>query len=192
MRTTALPFVLRREHSVVGRSEITSTRDELHGLLRLDEHRLVIQWRTSREVSRVGREIRTDRELAPIREVSIPLSGLAGARIRRIWRRWWRLDVLVLTAADLRAFDALTDESGTSGLVLEHPAELVLELRSTDRPLAREFVSELRLALTERMLRAADEESADLYADRPAFRLPDPDGETEGDRPTGVRARVQV
>ena len=41
---TALPFVIRRTHDVVGVQGITSTKEHLHGLLRIDEDRLVIQW----------------------------------------------------------------------------------------------------------------------------------------------------
>ena len=77
LHSASLPFVIRREHGVVGTHEITSTREELHGLLRLDGDRLLIQWRSTREVSRVGREIRTDRDLAPIRDVALPLTGIA-------------------------------------------------------------------------------------------------------------------
>src|SRR5215813_6116130 len=107
LHAAAFPFVLRREHGVVSGREITSTRDEIHGLLRLDGERLVVQWSASRETSRVGREIRTDRELAPVREVVLPLDAIAGAQIRWEWRRWPPRHVLVLTAADLRAFQSL-------------------------------------------------------------------------------------
>lgn len=158
LHSAALPFVLRRTHDVVSGSGVTSTREELHGLLRLDGEQLLVQWRTTREISRVGHEIRTDRELAPIHEVSIPLSGMASARVRRVWRGWWRKEVLILTAADLRAFDVLTGEADAPGLLLEHPAELVLELRRSDGMLAREFASELTLAVSEAMLRAIGEE----------------------------------
>lgn len=157
LRTAALPFVLRREHGVVSGGQVTSTRDELHGLLHLDGQRLLVQWRTSREVSHVGREIRTDRELAPIREVSIPLDGIAEAGVRRVWRRWWFADVLVITAADLRAFEGLAGDHDAPGLVLEHPAEVVLELRRTDREQARNFASELRLAVSEHRLALLEE-----------------------------------
>lgn len=140
----------------MGAKEITSTVDKLYGLLRLEGDHLVVQWRTAREISRVGREIRTDRELAPLYEVSLPLAGLSGAHLRERW--WWFLrDRLVLNASDLRAFDALVGEDGVSGLVLEHPAELVVELRREDRALARTFVSELRLAISEHLLRASEE-----------------------------------
>lgn len=63
LHTAALPFVLRRKHDVVSGREITSTQDQLHGLLFLDGERLTTQWRTSREISHVGSEIRTDHEL---------------------------------------------------------------------------------------------------------------------------------
>src|SRR5215468_1788274 len=156
----SLPFVLRREHGVISGREITSTRDEIHGLLRLDGERLVVQWSASRETSRVGREIRTDRELAPVREVVVPLDAVAGAQLRWAWRRWPPRQVLVLTAADLRAFQSLAGETDGPGLVLEHPAELTVELRRRDREAAREFVAELELALAEHALRLAEGHAA--------------------------------
>ncbi|MDX1546593.1 MAG: hypothetical protein R3247_06380 [Rhodothermales bacterium] len=163
LHASALPFVVRRTHQVISGNEVTSTREVLHGLLHLDGDRLRVQWRTTREISQYGREVRTDRELAPLREVSIPLSGLAGARVRRRWRRWRFVEGVVLTAADLRAFDALAAEADAPGLVLEHPAEVMLDVRRADRALAREFVSELRLAISELRL-ASYEEPAPLLA----------------------------
>ncbi len=159
-RAGALPFVLRREQGVISGREITSTRDEIHGLLRLDVDRLVVQWSASRETSRVGREIRTDRELAPVREVVIPFDAIAGAHLRWEWRRWPPRHVLVLTAADLRAFQSLAGDTDGPGLVLEHPAELTVALRGRDRAAAREFVAELELALAEHALRLAEEHAA--------------------------------
>jgi len=159
-RAAALPFVLRREHGVISGREITSTRDVIHGLLRLDGERLIVQWSASRETSRVGREIRTDRELGPVREVALPLDAVAGARLRWEWRRWQPRQLLVLTAADLRAFQSLAGETDGPGLVLEHPAELTVELRRVDRAAASEFVAELELALAEHALRLAEEHAA--------------------------------
>jgi len=167
LHTSALPFVLRREHGVISHGEVMSTREELHGLLWLDGERLVVQWRAVREISRVGREIRTDRELVPVREVALPLSEIAGARIRRDWHKWWPRQVLVLTASDMRAFEPLTAEDGVPGLVLEHPAEIVLELRRTDHLLAREFVSELKLAVNEHLLQLLEEEEHQRLLSRP-------------------------
>jgi hypothetical protein len=169
---TALPFVLRRQQSVIAGREITSTKEEAFGLVRLEPDQLIIQWSTARMTSRVGREIRVDRELDPVREVAIPLSGLAGARIQFQWRvgaaiRWPPRWMILLQAADLRAFEGL---AGVAGLVLEHPAELSLELRRSDRGAGSEFVGELELALADQALKAAEEHK----------RLPDPDRTTSG------------
>jgi hypothetical protein len=61
--------------------------------------------------------------------------------------------VLVLTAADLRAFEALV---GAAGLRSEHPAQLVLPLRRADLGAARAFAAELEMAVADRMLRDAE------------------------------------
>ena len=192
LHTAALPFVLRRASSVISGHEVTSTPEQLHGLLYLDGERLVVQWRTSREISRVGSEIRTDRELTAVREVALPLAALAEARVRRVWRRWWFGDALVLTAADLRAFDALTGEGDLPGIVLEHPAEMILEVRREDQNRAREFVSELTLALSEGRLAASEarfDESLSLDAARPALEL---DAVSDGPTQTVRSQRVRT
>ena len=151
----ALPFLLRRSDDVIGEHGITSTSETVHGLLRLDGERLMIQWRLARQTDQVGRQIRTDREVEPVREVELPLAALAAASVRLSW--WpWRKDGgarLVLTAADLRAFEQI---AGEGGLKLDHPAELVVRVRRGDRMAAIEFAGELELALAERTLRAAD------------------------------------
>jgi hypothetical protein len=150
-QSAALPFVLRRSSDVIGLDHFTSTTEKLHGLLRLDGECVVIQWRTSRKTERVGSEVRTDLEYEPVREVSVPLSALAGARIRT---RWWGGRQLHLTAADLRAFEGV---AGEDGLRLAHPAELVLGLSRDTAKLAREFAAELQMALAERALRQAEQ-----------------------------------
>jgi diadenosine tetraphosphate (Ap4A) HIT family hydrolase len=149
----ALPFLIQRQDTVVRDGEVSETVEDAHGLLRLERARVVVQWSTAREVTRVGREIRTDRELGPVREAVLPLVHLAGVELKRRWWRWpasWRL---VLRAADLRAFEAL---AGDAGLVLEHPAELTLDLRRSDLPAAYEFVQDLELALADDMLASAE------------------------------------
>lgn len=57
----ALPFTIRRNKDVIAGKEMTSTRETVHGLLRLDGERVLIQWRTSRAIDRVGSEIRSAR-----------------------------------------------------------------------------------------------------------------------------------
>lgn len=169
LRSAALPFVVRRENWVVSSSwfndEFTSTRDELYGLVRLVGDSLVWQWRRAREVSQFGREFRADRELAPVREAVIPLAGLATAEVRWLWRGLLPRPTLTVVAADLRALDPLAGDAEDPGLVFEHPGELVLEIRLSDRHLARNFASELRLAISEEMLRRLEE--SEHHADEP-------------------------
>src|SRR5687768_17483994 len=115
--SAALPFVLRRSHDVVG-WEIVSTRETVHGLLRLEGDRVFIQWRVARSTDHVGMSIRTDHEVEPVREVVIPLGAVAGASVRWRWR-WPPGPYVILTAADLRAFEEI---AGAAGLSLDHPA----------------------------------------------------------------------
>jgi hypothetical protein len=161
--SAALPFLIRRDHEVVSGEDVTSTEETHYGLLRLYNDELLVQWRTSREINRYGEEVRTDHEFEPIREVTIPVGGIAGAVVRRKWHRGWRRRVFVLTAADLRTFDDLTGKEGVPGLVMKHPAELVLELRKSDVDRAREFASKLALAVSEEMLRALREDEHDAW-----------------------------
>lgn len=154
----ALPFLLERSHEVIGR-EITSTSETIHGLLRLDGTRLVVQWRLERTTERIGSEIRSDREVEPVREVVLPLESVAGAQLRTSIWPWISRARLVLTAADLRAFEPI---AGAAGLEVDHPAELTLFVRRADLAIAGEFVGELELAIAERALALAegDERSA--------------------------------
>lgn len=166
---SALPFPLRRKNEVFGMMEITSTTEVSHGLLRIEDDTLVVQWSTARETQQVGMVMKTDRALGPVREVRIPLAGLAGADLGWQWLRWPPGPGLVLRAADLRAFEAL---AGDAGLVLEHPAELTLGIRRRDRSLAREFAADLEMHLADQALKAA--EPRDRIAggdDRPGTRL---------------------
>jgi hypothetical protein len=128
---------------------MTTTTERVHGVLHLDGERLVIQWRLTRKTQILGSEIRTDEEMEPVREVVIPLQAVAGAGLRR---PWWSFGMglrLVITAADLRAFDVF---AGEGGLKLSHPAELVLRLRRKDALAAEEFTAELALAKAEMSL----------------------------------------
>ncbi len=145
-RSAALPFNLRRSQDVLGSAEMTTTTERVHGLLRLDADKLVIQWRLTRKTQTLGSEIRTEEEMEPVREIVLPLRAIAGARVRR---PWWLFGIglrLVLTAADLQAFDEL---AGEGGLKLAHPAEVVLRVRRRDALAAEEFTAELALALAE-------------------------------------------
>ena len=151
--SAAVPFVLHRSHDQVGLKEITSTHETIHGLLRLEGDRLHVQWRVARSTDRVGMEIRTDREVEPVREVVLPLSAIGGATVQWRWWKWPPGPYLVLTAADLRAFEEV---AGAAALSLDHPAELALRLRRADRALGTEFAGDLELAVAERALAAAE------------------------------------
>lgn len=151
--SAALPFFLKRSEDVIAGGSFISTSETVHGLLRLEGEQLVVQWRIARSTDQFGSEIRTDREVTPVREVVIPLAALGGGRVRASW--WpWSAGRIVLTAADLRAFEAV---AGETGLRLDHPAELVFRLRRADLDLAREFVGEIDMALADRALQAAQE-----------------------------------
>jgi hypothetical protein len=156
-RSAALPFNLKRSQDVLGSSSITTTTETVHGLLRLDGDRLVIQWRLARKTEFIGNEIRTDREVEAVREVVVPLDGVAGASLRRSWLGVLRAPRLVLTAADLQAFEAV---AGEGGLRLKHPAELIFRVRRSDGLLAEEFAAELTLAVAEHALKAYEARAA--------------------------------
>ena len=150
--SAALPFLLKRGTQVFTSSGMTTTRETIHGLLRLETNQLTIQWRVGRKTERLDEEIRTDAEVEPVRQLVVPLRGIAGAAVRRRWRDWLFGPRLVLTAADLSAFE---DLAGEGGLSLDHPAELILRLRRSDRLAAEEFGAELALAIAEHDVAAA-------------------------------------
>ena len=151
--SAALPFILKRGDDVFDDEGMTMTRETVHGLLRLDGERLVIQWRVARRTDHLGTEMRTDKEVEPVREIVVPIESVAGSFVRHRWWHWLTGPRLVLTASDLRAFEAV---AGAEGLKLSHPAELVLRLRRGDRLAGEEFSAELALAVAESALRASD------------------------------------
>ena len=158
----ALPFTLRRSKDVIAGREITSTQETVHGLLRLDAESVLVQWRTSRAIDRVGSEIRRDSEVEPVREVALPLAALAGAQVRWSWLRRHPGRYLVLIGADLRAFEEL---AGKEGLELKHPAQFEIRISRDSAFAAREFAGELELALADRALR--DAENANYLGESP-------------------------
>ena len=81
--TAALPFKIKRNSDVIGATEITSTHETVHGLIRLEGDHIRVQWRTSRSIERVGWGIRTDNELEPVRETIVPLGAFANAEVQR-------------------------------------------------------------------------------------------------------------
>jgi hypothetical protein len=172
----ALPFTLRRSSDAMTSSEFTTTTETAHGLLRLEGDSLVIQWRLVRKTDRIGAaNIQTDEELEAVREVVVPLSGVAGALVRRGWVQWFTGPRIVLRASDLQAFEEVT---GEDGLRLGHPAEIVLKLRRADVLAAEEFAAELEMAVAQRGLGSFGA-SPGMAAPKAAARerLPAPDAE---------------
>jgi hypothetical protein len=151
-RDATLPFLVRRSSDVITRMSVTSTTETVYGLFRLEEQRVVVQWRLHRSTDQVGMQVRTDAEVGEVREIAIPLAAVGGALLRRPWWAFGRRLTLVLTANDLQAMDALT---GAAGLQLAHPGQLEVRIRPSDYDLAREFVADLALAIGEHELRLA-------------------------------------
>ena len=100
---------------------------------------------------------RSDRELESVREATVPIASVSGAVVRSPWWRLGRAERLVLTAADLRAFEGLT---GPGGLELAHPAQLVFEVRKVDKDAARELATQVELAIGDHALRIAEGDAA--------------------------------
>jgi len=178
----ALPFTLRRSSDAMSSSEFSTTTETAHGLLRLEGESLVIQWRLARKTDRFGAaSMETDEELEAVREVVVPLSGVAGALVRRDWWRWFTGPRIVLRASDLQAFEAVT---GEDGLRLGHPAEIVLKLRRADVLAAEEFAAELELAVAHRSFGGPAGSTGMPRAEtEPSRRLPAPDFDESDSKP---------
>jgi hypothetical protein len=167
-RLASLPFTLRRTDDAFDVHAITSTKETVHGLVHLRGERLNIQWRLFRKTEYVGTQIRTDKEVEDVRSIEVPLEAVAGAHIRRGGWIWPFRPRLVLTAADLRAFEGF---AGNQGLRLSHPAELILPVRRADRLTAAEFVAELSLAIAE--LAAREHSDRAVSTGQPGWRTVD-------------------
>lgn len=143
---SAVPFTFKRSSDLyTSGGGYESTTETAHGLVRLEADRLVIQWRVAVVTeSMEGSGYETHEEIEPVREIVIPLAKVAGAFVPE--RKWWRLTgpKLIITAADLLAFEKV---AGQEGLKLKHPSRVVLRIRRADRLIAEEFAAELALAL---------------------------------------------
>jgi len=165
----ALPFTFTRSTDAYSVKEYTSTTETAHGLLRIEGDRLVVQWRVSRTTDRMGMGYESKEELEPVKETSVPLNELAAARIRRSWSLLGKgTPHLVLTATDLRTFEAV---AGPTGLALAHPSQLEFTLAKRDGEAGEEFASELELAISEYQLRLAEGTSSPALPVARAERL---------------------
>ena len=144
-----MPFTLNRSSDVIAGPEITTTEEKVHGVLRLEGDQLLIQWRLMRSTSRIGATIKTESEVEPVAEFAVPVAMLASADVKYSWWRVGRQVRLALIASDLRAFETI---AGQGGLKLDHPAELVVNVRRGDLEAAREFAAELEMAVADRAI----------------------------------------
>ena len=161
----SLPFVINQQTSNINNytnqdsnHSVVYTKDRIQGLLRLEKNQLQIQWRFTRNVHRYGVEVSLDSEQFPMREHVVPISKLSEVRIRKRLLHIPPQSMLVLVSSDLQAFDPLTDNGEVPGLVLSHPAELIVTVRWTDRQLLEEFVSQLRVAISEQVLDSLEDD----------------------------------
>jgi hypothetical protein len=176
VRTATLPFFFTRGDDEMSGVSIITTRETVHGLLRLEGMALRIQWRLATKTERIGWSVETDHEVQAVQEIVVPVGRMAGATVRRGWWTWPPGLRLILTAADLTA---LEEFAGRDGLSLTHPAELVLRIRRSDRLAAEESCAELALAVSESL----SEGEPDLLrrASQPAsLRIVESPGEEPG------------
>ena len=147
MTSPAVPFSVPLSEQILssdaGLTYVTAKR-RVHGVARVDDDRLVLQLAESRAVVQLTEMGVTQRmESDPVAERAIPLALVGDARLRRHWL-WWQL---VLTAADLRAFEGLPGAEGV---------ELRLRVDRRHRALAEELVGTLQLALAELAVQRAE------------------------------------
>ena len=170
---SAVPFTFKRSSDLyTSGGGYESTTETAHGLVRLETDRLVIQWRLAvRTEAVMSAGYETREEIEPVKEIVIPLSKVAGATVPQ--GRWWKLvgPRLVITAADLLAFEKI---AGQQGLKLKHPSKLVLRVKRSDRLIAEEVAAELALTLA-RLPEGDGAEATRLGSggnplDRPAIR----------------------
>ncbi len=143
--TPTLPFRIKvpGDSRFVGMTA-TDTSHRVEGLLRLGDSSLTIEWAQTTEVTEVGWNVETTRETRPPELVRLPLAHLAEVELRD---RWWR-PRLELRAT---AITALASIPGAAG------GRLVLRLARRDRAIAAELVANIRLALAELALEAAED-----------------------------------
>ena len=151
----AIPFFIRQP----GTSEsdllsARSSRSEIRGLARFDDRALVLEWSEQVQVSESGpTRARTYVEEAGQGTCTIPLGSLQAAELHG---GWWRprLEIMTTTMVDVAAMP------GASA------GRVVLRIARRDRALAREFSTEIRLALADAALHSAEHRTLPHQTDR--------------------------
>ena len=144
--TAVLPFRLKAaaETQVAPwHTRIVSHR--IHGLVRVEDMRLVLEWSGTAEVIETkGTGTRVKEETLPVRTVSLPVIRVARLVLEG---RWWRWRV-VLRATDLAA---IAEVPGA------RDGALILWIARRDRALAAELITNLEIQQADAALAAAEE-----------------------------------
>ena len=175
----SLPFVFMQQSNTVNTNDVIYTRDNIHGLLRLENTHLHVQWRLTRKVDRYGVVVSSDSEQYPMREHAIPVQKLSEVRVMRTRFMIPPRKSLVIFASDLKAFDPLTGDGDLPGLALAHPAELKVSVRRQDHQVLEDFANHLRTVISEQVLElmekdmkqleSLEQETASTYRVRTSF-----------------------
>ncbi|MGH7720497.1 MAG: hypothetical protein ACREON_16825 [Gemmatimonadaceae bacterium] len=145
MFASALPFTLRvAGKSRVERGYVAETKYRVHGVARVQNARLVLEWSGTMEIAEAGRGgAGTRTEPIPLARTELPLLQVTSAELRS---RWWR-PRLELVISDLGAAIAIPGSRG---------GRVVLRLARRDWTAASDLVSTVELERADAMLRAAD------------------------------------
>jgi hypothetical protein len=142
--SAVLPFRLK----AAGQSQVAAwyAREvsyRIHGVARIEERRLVLQWSGAAEISEVkGTAARVREEALPVRTVALPVTRVAGLRLRG----WWRLRI-ELHAADLELL---------AGMPGAERGMLTLWIARRDRAAAIELITDLEIQQADAALAGAE------------------------------------
>ncbi|MFI5384508.1 MAG: hypothetical protein ACHQ50_00140 [Fimbriimonadales bacterium] len=142
--TTApiLPFRLRKRNAQYEWTGATqSTVDEDHGLIRLEEKRIVIETTRSRRIRKTSAlgSIETTYENFPVEEHAISLDDIVGVSFRVPTWNFWSAPRVVFHVREMRLLE---------GLPAADAAEFSVPVLYRDRAIANAFVVQCHLALS--------------------------------------------
>lgn len=144
--TTVLPFRLKAaSETQVAPWHTRTVSYRIHGLARVEDGHVVLQWSGAAEVIEVkGTGTRVKKETLPVRTVTLPVTRVAQLALAG---RWWRWRV-VLRATDLAA---LAEVPGA------RDGALTLWIARRDRAIAAELIINLEIQQADAALAAAEE-----------------------------------
>lgn len=144
--TAVLPFRLKAaSETQVAAWHSRTVSYRIHGLVRVEDGRLVLQWSGAAEVIEMkGTGARVKEETLPVRTVTLPVTRVAQLALEGRWWRWR----LVLRATDLAA---LAEVPGA------RDGALILWIARRDRAIAAELIANLEIQQADAALAAAEE-----------------------------------